>query len=855
MSDIELKRLRELRHRADTLLATLTADLKPFQHDVQLNGFRRKPDSESPPDDINVTTTCSCLMGLSLAGKLVDFYGEDGLGTAKQIFKALLGAPWMSSGLAENNAFTTALVLRLFGMFVDLDVLYGGEGPTEPVKLWESQIEFTDFDTAAAKLVSQKLRLAKHLFELFPPTLQDCLRRHAAKEIACKKIKEKVVAEIEKLIRTGNLCQADLVSDLPRTPDIEALESRRTGEYTVPQLNRLYLHQLFDNEVARLEKLSLGEIAREICRTAGEPSSNIDRFKINNYEPSTAVLYWFVDGISRAYIHLAPEDWTRLCRFATDEFGRQRSRVVAKDAAVMDPVAMAMSACLCARLRSISKGLQLGTDSSHYPMLPSTVELESAVVDLFAEQTPSGIWPKYFPLFHYQDAGSNFCYTFELLEAILVEFGGEHNRLLTEEAVISGLDRAVRSCEVNRLQTTQSGKPDGYSGWNSGGNLETLRRGQPESWATAVVHMFLWELADVLSRHIQRRLLEFYVAKKQPKDSAAIGGLLDIEVLLDRTGQPKSLKEMLLTTVIGTFKAFPGDKAERLRKIKAKGRLSALLFGPPGTSKTEVAKAIAAELKWPLVGIDPSHFLQNSFQNIYVQAEKIFDDVMDMCGVVVLFDEMDALVQKRDGEQLADTESKFLTTYMLPKLAKLHDRGRIVFLMATNFQANFDDAIKRAGRFDVLLCMGPPTFKDKCRSIHRFLSQKADDNTRLVGDTIENLARLDKDGWVEDQLTLYTYGDFKSFVEKIWKDIPKLRGYKPEDFRKVVEEDSQTVGLRFDSLDPLRIALKVKGRRLKDFDKAEFDDSILAELKRAPNIDLKNPAIKYMIDRYQSRLQ
>jgi hypothetical protein len=339
-------------------------------------------------------------MGLSLAGKLVDFYGEAGLETAKQIFKELLRAPWMSSGLAENNAFTTILVLRLFGMFVGADVLYGGEGPAEPVKLWELQIEFTDFDTAATKLVSQELRLAKHLFELFPPALQDRLRRHVAKGIACKKTQEKVVTEIEKLIRTGNLCQADLVSNLAPTPGIEALESRRTGEYTVPQLNRLYLHQLFANEVRPLEKFSLADIAREMCRTAGEPGPNIDRFKINNYEPSTAVLYWFADG-------------------------------------------------------------------------------------------------------------------------------------------------------------------------------------------------------------------------------------------------------------------------------------------------------------------------------------------------------------------------------MLPKLAKLHDRRRIVLLMATNFQANFDDVIKRPGRFDVLLCMGPPMLTDKCNSIHRFLRQKADDNTKLVGNTIENLARLDTDGWVEDQLSLYTYGDFKSFVEKI----------------------------------------------------------------------------------------
>src|SRR6185437_5022284 len=104
---------------------------------------------------------------------------------------------------------------------------------------------------------------------------------------------------------------------------------------------------------------------------------------------------------------------------------------------------------------------------------------------------------------------------------------------------------------------------------------------------------------------------------------------------------------------------------------------------------------IAKELQWPLLEIDPSHFLQNSFQNIYVQAEKIFEDVMDLSGVVILFDEMDALVQKRDADNaMVDTESKFLTTYMLPKLAKLHERGQVVFLMTTNFQANFDDAIK-----------------------------------------------------------------------------------------------------------------------------------------------------------------
>ena len=39
--------------------------------------------------------------------------------------------------------------------------------------------------------------------------------------------------------------------------------------------------------------------------------------------------------------------------------GRQRSLAVTRHAAMMDPVALAMAACLCVRLRTISKGLKL----------------------------------------------------------------------------------------------------------------------------------------------------------------------------------------------------------------------------------------------------------------------------------------------------------------------------------------------------------------------------------------------------------------------------------------------------------------------------------------------------------------
>lgn len=850
MSDIELSRLRKLRSRAETLLTNLVPDLKHFRHKQELNGFRRKPDSTSPDNDVNITTTCSCLMGLALTAKLGDFYGDDSKKKTATIFQKLIDAPWMSSGLTENNAFTATLILRLFGLLVEAGILSSADAEKSPSQYWEPQLRFSDFSAFAAKLTSQKEPFTKFLFQLLPNAAQKQIELFLQGKAAQNKTESQTVTELQRLIsrtyfydseRFKGVTLSDSATELLKEPSLDG--------YNVAKLNRILLHDGFA-ELRSLEKKTLKDIALDLSAEAG-------RFGINEYPPAAAVVYWFVDGITRAHIELPTENWCELCRFAVDEFGRQRSLAVAKHAAMMDPVAMAMAACLCARLKTTSKDLLLGTTRDHHSMLPSTVELEKAVVDLFREQTESGIWPKYFPLFHYQDAGSNFCFTFELLEAVLVEFGTPENHLLEEELVVAGCEKALTWCDANRLRWSEvaSGETISYNGWNSGGNFETLRRGQPESWATAVVHMFLWELTEVLSRHIQHRLLDTYDARRPSSNWKKINDLLDIELLLDRSAPPASLKSTLQNTIVASFDKFKGAKSEQLRKRPVKKvPVSALLFGPPGTSKTEVAKSIAAELDWPLVEIDPSHFLQNSFHNIYVQAEKIFEDAMDMCGVVVLFDEMDALVQKRDAEGGIDTESKFLTTYMLPKLARLHDRGRIVFLMATNFQADFDDAIKRAGRFDFLLCMGPPTVPAKCASVHVFFGlDKETDETKDAGRQIQEWAVTN--GWTEDQLSLYTFGEFASFLSGIGDSTEignAVRALGKDGFNSRVRDDSQTASLRMEDLDLLRSVIKLgRWQRLKDLDAIDFSEQEV----RKSGINTKIPAIKYVLDKKQSRRQ
>lgn len=843
MADIDLERLRGLRRRAEVLLSTLVQDLEPFRHKTRKNGFVRKPDSDSDPDDVNVTTSCSCVMALALTDKFKELYSDCSNTIASEIFQELVKAPWMSSGLSENNAFTTTLGPRTFGFLVGANILKP-EQASIITRTWEPQLQINDLAAIAKKLAGDD-PVSTFLFTLLSRKTRKAISDLATAGNSSAKTAQKLSEELERIIGSTVLYEKARFVGVKISKETEELILSKPDGYSIARLNRLLIHDCYSDQIAQLTRRSLNAIAAEM-------SSNVSRFKINDYSAAATVVYWFVHGIARAHISLSSDQWTNLCKWATGEFNRERSLVLAEHDAMMDPVTMGMAACLCSRLRALTKLKPgIGANNDHLELLPSRAELEHSIKQLFKKQT-NGIWPKYFPLFHYQDAGSNFCFTFELLEAVLVEFGRIENELIDDEKFVEGLENAITWCEENRLDSIAQGKP--YSGWNSGGYLQTLKKGQPESWATAVVHMFLRELCHVLSARIQKRLQKQYKAREINPEESTISLLIDIEIL--EKGDAKSLNSILKTEFLDKYK---NENVETLRKRSIKAPRSALLFGPPGTSKTKVTEAIAGDLRWPLIQIDPSHFLEKSLDGIYLQADKIFKDLMDLSGVVVLFDEMDALVQTRDSALKLDTAAQFLTTYMLPKLTALHDHGRVLFFMATNFQERFDAAIKRTGRFDLLLCMGPPTLPAKLDSLHRFIGDKAPSDETKESARLINMLLLDKPR-TRVQLELYTYGEFVSFVKALAKGgggkdglLQEVKTYVAETFAEKVEQDSKYVGLRTSDLDVLS-DLKVKKSKdwktLNDLDKLKFTFQSFDNRKS----DI-TPIIRYLLDRRESKQQ
>jgi SpoVK/Ycf46/Vps4 family AAA+-type ATPase len=95
---------------------------------------------------------------------------------------------------------------------------------------------------------------------------------------------------------------------------------------------------------------------------------------------------------------------------------------------------------------------------------------------------------------------------------------------------------------------------------------------------------------------------------------------------------------------------------------------------------------------------------------------------MELDHCVILFDEIDELIRLRTDDG-TDPFGRFLTTSMLPKLAKLWAQRRVLFFVATNDIEAADPAIKRSQRFDAAVFVPPPSFEKKKQRLNELLEE------------------------------------------------------------------------------------------------------------------------------------
>jgi len=166
-----------------------------------------------------------------------------------------------------------------------------------------------------------------------------------------------------------------------------------------------------------------------------------------------------------------------------------------------------------------------------------------------------------------------------------------------------------------------------------------------------------------------------------------------------------------------------------------------LLFGPPGTGKTELASAVANHNNCHFVAVSAadlvSKFQGESARNV----RKLFEDARKQEGPTVIFlDEIDALGASRNAEESSDIRQvknellRQLDGFQSKKDSARSAANSVTFLCATNHPWELDSALLR--RLQQRIHVPLPTSKDRAALLAHFLRDEVHSISK------QDLARL-----------------------------------------------------------------------------------------------------------------
>ena len=178
-----------------------------------------------------------------------------------------------------------------------------------------------------------------------------------------------------------------------------------------------------------------------------------------------------------------------------------------------------------------------------------------------------------------------------------------------------------------------------------------------------------------------------------------------------------------------------------------------LLAGPPGTGKTMLVKALAAEINIPVITTCASEFVE-----VYVgvgasRIRSLFKEAKSHEKCIIFIDELDAIGSKRGNSNNSERDTTL--NQLLVEMDGFQTNENIMVFAATNFVSNLDKALTRSGRFDKKVFFDPPNPEERQKlfennlkdiKIPRSLPLKelAKRSAGLTGADIANICNLAK---------------------------------------------------------------------------------------------------------------
>ncbi|KAM4584406.1 transitional endoplasmic reticulum ATPase-like [Odontesthes bonariensis] len=152
-----------------------------------------------------------------------------------------------------------------------------------------------------------------------------------------------------------------------------------------------------------------------------------------------------------------------------------------------------------------------------------------------------------------------------------------------------------------------------------------------------------------------------------------------------------------------------------------------LLYGPAGTGKTLVARAVANETGAFFFLINGPEIMSKLAGESESNLRKAFEEAENNAPAIIFIDELDAIAPKR--EKTHGEVERRIVSQLLTLMDGLKQRAHVVVMAATNRPNSVDPALRRFGRFDREIDIGIPdsTGRLEIVQIHTKNMKLADD--------------------------------------------------------------------------------------------------------------------------------